>query len=49
MNSTTQTTNNKQIVNVIWTDPKTKQTYQAEVSFDTKLDFNRMDNIILSL
>lgn len=49
MNSTTQTTNNKQIVNVIWTDPKTKQTYQAEVSFDTKLDFDRMDNIILSL
>ena len=40
--------NNKQIVNVIWTDPKTKQTYQAEVDFDAKLDFNRMDNIVLS-
>ena len=36
-------------VTVIWTDIKTKQTYQADVGFDTKLDFNRMDNIILSL
>ena len=49
MNNTTQTTNNTQVVDVIWTDPKTKQTCQAEVDFDTKLDFNRMDNIILSL
>ena len=40
--------NNKQIVNVIWTDHKTKQTYQAEVDFETRLDFDRMDNIILS-
>ena len=48
MNNTTQTTNNTQVVNVIWTDPSTQITCQAEVGFDTKLDFNRMDNIILS-
>ena len=41
--------NNKQIINVIWTDPKTKQTCQAEVDFDTKLDFDKMSNVILSL
>ena len=47
MNSTTQTTNNTQ-VSVIWTDPSTQITYQAEVDFETRLDFNRMNNIILS-
>ena len=41
--------NNKQIVNVIWTDIKTKQTCQADVPFDTKLDFDRMDNVVLSM
>ena len=40
--------NNKPVVNVIWTDIKTKQTYQAEVDFETRLDFDRMNNIILS-
>ena len=48
MNNTTQTTNNTQVVNVIWTDIKTNETYQADVDFDTKLDFDRMNNIILS-
>ena len=40
--------NNKQIVNVIWTDPSTQITCQAVVPFDTMLDFDRMNNIILS-
>ena len=47
MNNTTQTTNNTQVY-VIWTDPSTQITYQAEVGFDTKLDFDKMNNIILS-
>ena len=48
MNSTTQTTNNTQ-VSVIWTDPKTNETYQADATFDTRLDFERMNNVVLSM
>ena len=40
--------NNKQIVNVIWTEPSTQITCQAEVDFETRLDFDKMNNIILS-
>ena len=40
--------NNKPVVNVIWTDPLTQITYQADVNFDVKLDFDKMNNIILS-
>lgn len=48
MNSTTQTTNNTQ-VSVIWTDPKTNETHQADVPFDTRLDFDKMSNVVLSM
>ena len=48
MNNTTQTTN-KPVVNVIWTDPKTNETYQADVDFDTRLDFDKMSNVVLSM
>lgn len=48
MNNTTQVTNNTQ-VSVIWTDPKTNETYQADVPFDTKLDFDKMSNVVLSI
>ena len=40
--------NNTQVVNVIWTDPSTQITCQADVDFDIKLDFDRMENIVLS-
>ena len=48
MNSTTQTTNNTPVY-VIWTDPETNETYKADVPFDTKLDFERMNNVVLSM
>lgn len=40
--------NNKPVVYVIWTDIKTNKTSQAVVPFDTMLDFDRMNNVILS-
>lgn len=49
MREVTGQQNNKPIVNVIWTDPKTKQTYQADVDFDARLDFDRMSNVVLSM
>jgi hypothetical protein len=48
MNNTTQATDNTQVF-VIWTDPKTNETYQAEVPFDTRLDFDKMNNVVLSM
>lgn len=48
MNNTTQTTNNTEVF-VIWTDPKTNETYQAEVPFDTKLDFSKMCNVVIAM
>ena len=45
MNSTT---NNTQ-VSVIWTDPETNETYKADVPFDTRLDFDKMSNVVLSM
>ena len=45
MNSTT---NNTQ-VSVIWTDIETNETYQADVDFDTRLDFDKMNNVVLSM
>lgn len=48
MNSTTQTTNNTQVY-VIWTDIETNETYQADVDFNTKLDFDKMSNVVLSM
>ena len=47
MNNIEQQNNNK--VSVIWTDPETNETYQADVPFDTKLDFERMNNVVLSM
>jgi hypothetical protein len=48
MNNTTNNTDNTQVF-VIWTDPKTNETYQAEVPFDTRLDFDKMNNVVLSM
>lgn len=45
--NTTNTTNND-LVSVIWTDPDTKQSYNSIVDFDTKLDFSKMSNIVIS-
>ena len=41
--------NNNTQVSVIWTDPKTNETYQADVDFDTRLDFDKMSNVVLSM
>ena len=38
--------NNTQIVSVIWTDIKTNETYQTDVDFDTRLDFDKMHNVV---
>ena len=48
MNNTKQTTNNTSVY-VIWTDIETNETYKADVPFDTKLDFERMNNVVLSM
>ena len=47
MNNIEQQNNNK--VYVIWTDTETNETYKADVPFDTKLDFERMNNVVLSM
>ena len=39
---------NNIMVSVIWTDPDTKQCYNSIVDFDTKLDFSKMSNVVLS-
>ena len=46
MNNTEQQNNNK--VDVIWTDIETNETYQVDVDFDTRLDFDKMSNVVLS-
>ena len=42
-----QQNNNK--VDVIWTDPSTQITYNSQVDFETKLDFDKMHNVVLSM
>mgnify|MGYP003468760301 CR=1 FL=1 len=40
--------NNTQ-VSVIWTDIETNEAYQADVDFNTRLDFDKMSNVVLSM
>lgn len=47
MNNTEQQNNNK--VDVIWTDQSTEVRYKSQVDFETKLDFNKMKNVVLSM
>ena len=47
MNNTTQQNNNK--VDVIWTDKSTEARYKSQVDFETKLDFDKMKNVVLSM
>ena len=46
MKNTEQQSNNK--VEVIWTDTTTEKRYESQVDFDTKLDFDKMKNVVLS-
>ena len=39
---------NDTLVSVIWTDPGTKQVYSNIVNIDTKLDFSKMSNVVIS-
>ena len=48
MNSTTQTTNNT-TVDVIWTDKSTEVMSKSQVDFETKLNFDKMKNVVLSM
>ena len=47
MNNTEQQNNNK--VDVIWTDKLTEVRYKSQVDFDTKLNFDKMKNVVLSI
>lgn len=47
MNNKEQQNNNK--VNVIWTDKSTEVMHKSQVDFYTKLDFNKMKNVVLSM
>lgn len=40
--------NSNNLVSVIWTDPDTKQRYSSIVDFDTKFDFYKMSNVVIS-
>ena len=40
--------NNTTQVSVIWTDTTTEKTYNSQVDFDTKIDFNKMKDIVIS-
>ena len=44
----TNSNNSNNLVSVIWTDPDIKQCYNSIVDFDTKLDFSKMSNVVLS-
>ena len=39
---------NNTLVSVIWTEPNTKQVYSNIVDFDTRLDFSKMSNVVVS-
>lgn len=41
--------NKERKVDVIWADPSTGITHECEVDFETKLDFDRMCNVVLSM
>lgn len=41
--------NKERKVDVIWTDQSTGITHESEVEFETKLDFDRMKNVVLSM
>lgn len=46
VNNTNKTNNT--LVSVIWTDPCTKQVYSNIVNIDTRLDFSKMSNVVIS-
>ena len=45
----TEQQNKERKVDVIWTDPSTQITYNSQVDFETRLDFNKMHNVVLSM
>ena len=47
-NSNNSNNSNNNLVSVIWTDPDTKQSYNSIVNIDTKLDFSKMSNVVIS-